>query len=100
MPEETSQAGGQILKKTNCTVTVQAGFAIGSPGSRDAWFRPQVSTNSATSDQLRVSWVVAALIGILIYFIQEHTYLSIGGICVGRKSGHNYCRKVTNPREP
>jgi len=41
--------------------TTNAGFAIGSPSA--SW------RLSATSDQLRVTWVIAALIATLIYFI-------------------------------
>ena len=56
--------------KANCTETVQAGFAIGSPSS--PW------RSSATSDQLRISWVIAALLVLLIYFIDQRLHISTG----------------------
>jgi hypothetical protein len=43
------------------TPTINAGFAIGSPGA--SW------RLSATSDQFRVTRVIAALIAMLIYFL-------------------------------
>jgi hypothetical protein len=56
-------------------------------------------TLSATSDQLRVSRVIAALIVLLIYFVREHSYLSTGRFGAGRKSGHIYYRRVTGLNE-
>jgi hypothetical protein len=43
------------------TPTTNAGFATGSPGA--SW------RLSATSDQFKVTWVIAALITMLLYFI-------------------------------
>jgi len=71
MPEEKSWARGWTLKKRTAQLLCR-------PVSLLA--RQDPVTLSATSDQLRVSWVIAALIVILIYLVQEHLHLSTGSV--------------------